>query len=177
MSVSRKEVLLSQAEAHRLLAYDPDSGLFVRRISRGNQFSKAGTIAGYIANKGYIRIEINGEWYAAHRLAWFMTFGRWPSKFLDHVNGIKTDNRIGNLREADRSVNAQNQRLPSKNNKTGFLGVSKREGAGYASRPFTAQIHVPGTVGMKHLGYFASAEEAHQAYLEAKREIHAGCTI
>lgn len=174
--MSHKETLLTYEEAHRLWNYDPDSGVFVWRVSRGTRV-KAGCIAGGVEpTKGYIRIETRDQWYSAHRLAWIMTYGSWPEGFIDHINGVPADNRIENLREASRHINGQNQRLPSVNNTTGFLGVSKRS-ASYRKGPYTAQIRDPIAKKIIFLGFFHTAEEAHAAYVAKKRELHPGCTI
>ena len=87
--MSRKERLLSLAEAQHRLRYDPDSGIFVWQNSVMKAFN--GCVAGYLGHAGYIRIELRGEWYAAHRLAWFITNGAWPSGQIDHINGCRTD--------------------------------------------------------------------------------------
>lgn len=173
--MNTKESALAIDALRSLLGYDPDSGVFVWLVDRGNGKSKVGDIAGYVDFHGYIKIEISGRAYTAHRLAWFLTHGVWP-KYVDHVNGIRSDNRIENLRDVDFRTNIQNQRKASSNNKTGFLGVAMRKKV-YAGKPYTAQIRDPNAKRMIHLGYFETAEEAHAAYVAKKREIHPGCTI
>jgi hypothetical protein len=95
--------------------------------------------------------------------------GAWPAGQVDHLNGARTDNRWTNLREATAAVNSQNQRVAYPRNKSGFLGVRAFR-AGW-----TAQI----TVARKqvYLGNFSTPEAAHEAYVKAKRELHAGCTL
>lgn len=115
-----------------------------------------------------------GKRVLEHHLAWLLYFGRWPEKDIDHINGDPTDNRIENLREVDHAINMQNRRAAQKNNlSSGVLGVTKRGEGRYFAR-----IWIGGKNGTNvHLGVFATAEEAHQAYLDAKRKMHAGCTI
>ena len=80
-------------------------GALYRRLSRGPQH--AGGRAGTTTKKGYIRIRVDGKFYMEHRLVFFMHHGRWPD-VTDHINGDRSDNRIGNLRECTHMQNAYN---------------------------------------------------------------------
>jgi len=71
---------------------------------------------------GYITPRIMGKNYAGHRIAWLLHYGTWPKNHIDHINGIKSDNRIENLRDVPRGKNMRNMRL-QKRNKTGTPGV------------------------------------------------------
>lgn len=77
---------------------------------------------GSLDKDGYLIIKIKGKQYKAHRLAWFLYYGRFPQKEIDHINRKRTDNRIENLRESTRMENVQNTRL-TPNTKTGVVGV------------------------------------------------------
>src|SRR5260221_8009897 len=101
-----------------IIDYNPMTGMFCRKITRGNQI--AGSEVGCM-HLGYRRISIDRKHYEAHRLAWFMTYGRWPEKQIDHINGNRSDNRIANLREANKAQNNRNN-IISKNNKSGYNG-------------------------------------------------------
>ncbi|MDA6380520.1 HNH endonuclease signature motif containing protein [Escherichia coli] len=68
-------------------------------------------------------IMINGKAYPAHRLAWLIVYGTMPDGFIDHINRVRTDNRISNLRLVTHSENMQNRKI-QKNNKSGYRGVS-----------------------------------------------------
>jgi hypothetical protein len=156
-----------------LLRYDPDTGVFTRAVDvlmpRGGVRNRAGSPAGADDGLGYVRIRVDGKKYKAHRLAFLYMTDTWPSGEVDHINGVRNDNRWSNLRDATRSINQQNQRGPTIRNVSGAMGVcNKRWG-------YTAQI----TVNNKHiyLGYFKTAEAANAAYLEAKRKLHEGCTL
>ncbi|AUX94248.1 HNH endonuclease [Mixta gaviniae] len=103
------------------LYYNKETGLFTwvkprKRIT-------VGSYAGCQNLAGYITICLDKKIYRAHRLAWFFINGSWPDGEIDHINGIKTDNRISNLRQATRSENQRNQNAP-KTNTSGIKGVS-----------------------------------------------------
>jgi hypothetical protein len=150
------------------LSYSSESGQFTWLTSPNNRIH-AGDIAGCLDHRGYIIIKVLGKRWQAHRLAWFFETGEVPSSPVDHINGIRSDNRIVNLRLAPRSINQENQRSPKSNNKIGFLGVVTDKGR------FRATIRVRGKV--INVGAFDSPEEAHAAYLAVKREVHEGCKI
>ena len=148
-----------------VLDYDPATGVFTWK-ARTSPFSRVnvGDVAGGLKTKGYIRIKLDGRELLAHRLAWLYVNGEWPADQIDHISGIRTDNRIVNLRLATNAENQHNQRKPQADNTTGFLGVSPEYGK------FKARIVVDGK--NKHLGMFHTPEEAHAAYVDAKRKLH-----
>lgn len=162
---------LTVERAKELLNYCPETGAFTRRI--GGKGASKGATAGCKREEGYRVISVAGKRYYSHRLAWFIAHGAWPIEQIDHINGIRDDNRLVNLREASNSLNSQNLRSPQANNKSGYLGVSFDR----KSRLFIASISDPTTGRSKRLGRFATAKEAHAAYLAAKRQMHSGCTI
>lgn len=159
---------LTKARLDELLVYDSDTGLFTRRVSHGS--AKAGKATGCLHKKGYIFISVDDRAYSAHRLAWLHAHGSWPSGQIDHINGNRSDNRICNLRDVSAGMNQQNRRVRSRNSTSGFLGVSK------ARHRWRAAIQAPDGRRV-NLGSFDSPEQAHAAYLEAKRAIHPGGTI
>jgi hypothetical protein len=152
-----------------VLDYDPETGEFRWKARNSNRI-KIGAVAGApFGNRGYRVIGVDGVRYYAHRLAWFYVYGIWPSKDTDHINGNRDDNRISNLRVVDRTTNMENFRKAVRNTVSGFLGVKVDK------KRFAATIHVAGK--KKYLGMFDTAQEAHQAYLEAKRKLHKGNTL
>jgi hypothetical protein len=152
-----------------LFDYDPVSGELLWKVAP-DCHGKVARAAGAKHHTGYIKVRIDGKQYSAHRLIWIMHNGNIPDGLqIDHINGIRDDNRIGNLRLATRNINCQNQHLAHNHNKSGLLGVCKQYGK------FKARIEIDGK--RRHLGTFFTPEEAHSAYLKAKRDHHPGCTI
>lgn len=143
---------LTQEELKKLLDYNPSNGEFKWRNPTHHYLSYRS--AGNMKNGWYTRININGEIYLAHRLAWLYTYGVWPSE-IDHINRNKADNRIINLREVKRSTNMANSENRS-NNTSGFKGVTFDRGK------WQAQIVYEGK--RYNLGRFSSAEDAGKAY-------------
>lgn len=158
------------------LSYDQGTGVFVWRIRSDmpNNWNARfpGKTAGRVMPNGYRTIKIKDRSYLAHRIAWLYVNGQWPSGDIDHINGVRDDSRIENLRDVHSAVNTQNQRSAHRTNKsTGLLGVTidKRWGK------FTASISVDGK--KRYIGVFSCPKDAHRAYIEAKRKFHEGCTI
>jgi hypothetical protein len=100
----------------------------------------------------------------AHRVAFVLMTGHWPPYDIDHLNGIRDDNRWTNLRAATRSENKQNLGGPQRNGSSGFLGVSPH------GKRWQAHIKINGR--QTALGNFTTKEEAYQAYLAAKTVAH-----
>lgn len=98
-----------------------DFGIFIRNKKTSN-VTKEGEIAGSRDAYGYIVIGIDGKYYKAHRLAWFYVHVKWPKNQIDHINSIKHDNRINNLREATPAENCIHH-LKRKDNSSGFVGI------------------------------------------------------
>lgn len=145
------------------LDYDPDTGIFMWLVQRGRV--KIGAVAGYGDGDGYLQIKIDGKHCRAHRLAWLYMTGEWPKAGVDHVNGIRDDNRFCNLREATCAENLQNAGLLHRNT-SGFIGVDLDQ----RRNKWRAKISADGR--RKYLGYFTSPEAAYAAYLEAKAQLH-----
>lgn len=162
---------MSQSITHQQLQehlhYDPETGRFSRTTAvRG---SSVGPIHGKLDKKGYRIVGAFGTAFRAHRLAWFYVHGVWPTGQVDHINGVRDDNRIANLRDVSPSENQQNRRGPTRANKCGFLGVI------FWQKKWRARIKLNGRA--IEIGMFGTPEEAHAAYLAKKRELHPGCTI
>lgn len=150
--------ILTQEEIKTLVDYDPETGLF----------SKNGWAIGSY-NDGYLRLYLQKNMYGAHRIAWTYMHGDWvpPDTIVDHMNGVRHDNRIANLRLVTHMENMQNKLKPQ--GKNPFLGVTR----GRFSSKWQANIYSNGK--RLNLGCsFSTPEEARDAYLKAKRELHPG---
>ena len=155
--------MITQEVLKELLYYDNTTGVFTWLKNRNKNLS--GKPAGWKSKFGYIHIEIFGKQYKAHRLAWFYTYGTWPTDQLDHINRNREDNRIVNLRECDHSKNGQNRNL-QKNSTTGYRGVSYHNN----TKKWSARIGINNK--RINLGYFDTPQDASQAYINAKNQIH-----
>lgn len=154
--------ILTQARLRELLYYDPDIGIFTWRVQRGS--AKKGAIVGTAHNKGYLQVRLDKKTYLVHRLAWFYVQNDWPAEETDHINGIKTDNRIINLRMATHKENQENRDAQG-NNTSGYKGVTWSN----KSQKWQAQICHNGA--RKQLGVFTDLKTAHEAYLAAADEL------
>lgn len=114
---------LTAERLREVLDYDPLTGLFTWLVPTAPR-TRVGSVAGGIDSNGYVLISVDSIRYKAHRLAWLHTHGVWPSKYLDHVNRNKADNRIANLRAVTDSENQQNRHTAAINTTSGQRGVS-----------------------------------------------------
>lgn len=147
------EQRVSAEHARSLLAYDPSSGEFVWR---------RGLIPAGCLRQGYRVIGINRRQYLAHRLAWLYVTGEWPRLLIDHINGVKDDNRFQNLRQATTSQNKVNT-FVFKPGRSGFRGVRFKDGR-WQARVQTRRQRIV-------IGSFETADEAHRAYAAKAREL------
>lgn len=147
-------------ELRQLVTYDPNTGE-IRSAVRISRRIKAGSIMGFPAGRGYIRVKIRGRKYYAHRLAFALYHGYFP-EYVDHVNRNRSDNRIVNLRAASQSQNSANSK--------GRKGTSKYKGVCFATNnnKWKAQIQV--MYKSIHLGFFDSEESAAMSYDDAAIE-------
>lgn len=155
---------LTRERLRELLDYNPETGFFTWRVNRSTNI-KAGAIAGSTRSDGYVTVAINNVRYLTHRLAWMYTHGSWPEHLIDHVNENPSDNRLCNLRPANKSENGCNKG-PRVDSKSGVKNVmwQKRQGGWYIQ----LKIH-----GEKYFyGYFKDLELAALVAEEAREKIH-----
>jgi len=149
---------LSQAEVKARFDYDPHTGVFTCRLT--------GKPIGRPTAAGYLSTTLVGRTILLHRLAYFYMYGQWPVDQIDHVNGVKDDNRIINIRPASASQNGSNRGLSARNT-SGYKGVYWDK----AQSCWRACIKVDGrqqNIG----GRFLTAAQASQAYIRAARKHH-----
>jgi hypothetical protein len=155
---------LTVARLHESLHYSPETGVFTWLLSPQTKV-KAGDVAGTVCKRGYVNVQLDGVLYRAARLAWFYVHGVWPSHDVDHVNQVKGDNRLSNLRDVPSGVNKHNQTKANKGSTVPLLGVYWRKDRG----TYFAKIGMRGK--SVHLGTFSNPEAAHAAYMAVKRQL------
>lgn len=172
----------TQERVRELFNYDPQSGeLIVRErpsaeygnpASYARHLKRVGKAAGCTHKSGYRTIHVDGAYYPAHKVVWLHVIGEWvnyPAGEIDHINGIRSDNRIQNLRKCTKSMNQRNAAMRI-NNRSGVIGVnwvtSKQR---WVARIWDGPHH-------RYLGQFADIEDARIARAKAERELgyHAG---
>jgi hypothetical protein len=147
--------LPSQKRLRALFLY-ADGQLLWKESMGGHRV--AGRRAGSVEPKGYRVVRVDGSLFKEHRVIWKWFYGKDPSDQLDHVNRIKTDNRIENLEEVDNRKNVTRARR-RKNMPTGVY----EKGAKFSARMWKNGKNL-------FLGYYGTIEEAAEAYNEALRQ-------
>lgn len=160
-------------ELKSLFDYEPDSGRLVWKVTRRSRGGKIapGVEAGSLSAAGYLELKVSGFRTYVHRVAWAIYYGTWPRGNIDHKDGNKVNNAIANLRDCPQRINNENQRKRRSDNTSGFSGVMWRTD----KKRWCVVIQVNGKRFRR--GGYSTPEEAHEAYLKAKRELHEGCTI
>lgn len=153
---------ITQEELKKKIYYNPKLGKFYWIEASGS--ASEGDEACAITN-GYVTIKLNGKLFQAHRLAWLYKTGEMPIYNIDHINGIRTDNRFCNLRDATQSQNCMNQGI-SANNSSGYKGVSWHKKTG--------KWQVACKIKTKHyyLGVYDTAIQASRVYQEFAKTHH-----
>lgn len=156
--------ILTQEYLRSLFDYNAETGVFTR-LRNKTRTDRIGRPAGYVCGKGHLSLTLDGASYLVHRLAWLYVYGKWPEGQIDHINRVKTDNRIANLRDVTQSANQHNSNV-RRDNWTGFTGVSWNvKLTRWRARIVAARKSI-------HLGYYSTPQEASAAYLAAKAVYH-----
>ncbi len=152
----KRLILPEVEELHRLFRYDSETGKLYWKISRSSCI-KVGDEAGHLKQTGYWVVTIKNKDYRLHRVVYKMWHKVEPPAYIDHINEIKTDNRIENLREIDHGHNLRRSRKGS-----GVRNPSGKEKK-YRARPrFNGKSY--------HLGAFDTYEEARQKVVDWEQE-------
>lgn len=164
----------TQQELSDIFEYHPETGAFTWKPRSEKFFRSAGyakswnekfagrVVAGVTNGKGYALLEFRRKRVLAHRAAWALVHGEYPSGSIDHIDGERLNNRLTNLRDVSHSVNMRNQKL-NRNNKTGFSGIfwngtSYEAGIKFKKRKI-------------HLGKFSTLEKAVDARKDAEKRL------
>lgn len=150
--------MITKDQITGLFDYNPETGNFHRKTLRGGR--SVGSVAGSKDTYGYVQLMIDGKMYLAHRLAWLVEHGEWPSQEIDHIDHDRANNKISNLRLASRKTNMHHLSGVRSDSKTGVAGVSKKA-FGYVAR-------IQDSGKRRHLGSFHTLEEASAAYAAAR---------
>lgn len=154
-------------ELRDLIDYNPDTGAFIWRerhddgspATRKFNARYAGNPVYLEPHYGYSRIGLNGgrKRYKAHRVAWAIHYGEWPEDQIDHINGVRDDNRIANLRCVTHAENCKNKRLPD-DSMSGVFGIV------WDKTHWVWRV----TIGNSYLGSFESFRDAYAVRKEAE---------
>jgi len=147
------ESMLTKELLDELFFINPEEGSLFNKKRTGQSRAKQGVLSGYLHKKGYICVGIKARYYRRSRIIYFYVNGVWPSQ-IDHINGLRSDDRISNLRESDQRRNAQNR--PTAH--------------GYSFHKKEQCFHAQCSHNNKHvfIGRYKDAKSAEKAYLEFK---------
>lgn len=153
------DAAITQALLRSKMDYDAETGRLV--WTDCNHKTRNGSEVGYLGPQGYRITNLGKRPMCVHRLIWLYAYGVWPVGEIDHINGIRSDNRLCNLREATREQNARNR--PAQRGRA-IKGIT------FARGKYQAQIRFGGK--NIYLGRFDTAEQAGAAYESAARDLH-----
>lgn len=144
-----------------LWSYDEVNGGFTWTRRRIHNQPRMGRKVGGPDGRGYNMCLVFGHKFKVHQLVWLWHTGQLPTMFIDHINGVRDDNRIENLREATPSQNLHNQKA--------LLSVDR----GFKVCGKTGKFRANITLNNKKidLGGYLTKEEAHEAYMNAKARL------
>lgn len=149
---------MTQEELFEILEYNPNTGSFIWKKNPYSNKKLKGKVAGYKTKTGYIRIIYKKKEYLAHRLAWLYIYGEMPN-VIDHLNGVRSDNRLENLRNTTTRGNSKNRKL-GKNNTSGYSGIS------FQNKQKSWLV----TIGNEYVGFYKKLEDAIEARCKAEIE-------
>ena len=152
---------LKRNTLNKMFNYDGDSGkLYHAYDKRGNALK--GVEAGWLTNNGYREVQIHLKTYKVHRVIYTMMLGEVKKQLhIDHINHIRDDNRLENLRLVLPNQNMKNK-SEYKNNSSGVVGVHWNK----KSKNWVARINIKGE--RKSLGSYLKFTDALDARKNAE---------
>ena len=150
--------MIDHAELKEMFDYQ-DGQLIVKT---NNKSRKSGDVVGSLNSNGYLVASVKSKIYRIHRLIFMWHHGFMPDQ-IDHINGVRSDNRIENLRQATASQNNQNRKTTSS---SGIKGVHWHK----QSRKWVASICI--NRKSVHLGSFLNKEDAAKVANKARNKLH-----
>jgi len=160
-------ILITQEELKEMLRYDPETGFFWWNQQIFNNSRTMDRPAGHTTVRNELILKINGKNMRLHRLAVLYMTGETPPDQIDHIDGNRSNNKWNNLRLCSNLENSQNRKV-RKDSMSKLIGASYDKNA--KGKKFRASLTVNGKCIF--LGQFATAEEAHAAYVAAKPLYH-----
>jgi hypothetical protein len=158
-----RQMPLTAARARELFSYDPATGELRNLVNR--KWAHAGALAGHLRrDDGSLRARIDGRRYQVDQVVWLVAYGAWPASLIGHINKVRSDNRLSNLRLSSRGESLRNAKL-HKNNSSGFTGVSWEA----RRKLWLATIGVDNRA--VYLGHFKDKDEAAAAYERARARL------
>lgn len=154
----RVKTLPSSEELNEYFSYEEKTGLLVRAKSTSRN-TKAGQKAGSQNGRGYLTVNFKGTTYYVHRLIWKMVYDYDPDQ-IDHINGVRDDNRLINLRDVSPKQNSINRLCK------GYTFMSD-------IKKYRAVIWIEGK--NRDIGYYETEEEAREAYVKEKIKLQGFC--
>jgi len=139
-------------EFRQYLQYTPETGDFIWVKNLGKKI-KQGKVAGSFDKDGYVVVVFKTKVYKSHRLAWYLYYGKWPTGQIDHINGIRNDNRIINLRDVTSQGNNLNTKR-HRENKVKYYNLHKPSNTWRVTKQINGK--------QKNFGYFKTEELARQ---------------
>lgn len=155
---------ISVSELKEKLRYDPETGVLVWAVKVANHIP-AGREIVHVDREGYMRLYIRNNKLFAHRVAWAIHHNSWPEGVIDHKNGVRTDNRLCNLRNATLQDNRHN-RIDRPIGASGYIGVNCCKGG----QRWSTQIRLAKVT--HYLGRFDDPISAAIAYDRALTYFH-----
>lgn len=164
MKLTARDVLTAE-RAREIFSYDPETGNLRWKAPTTNRRIVPGSIAGAIRSPNdYLVVGVYGHQHLVHRVIWLVVYGKWPDHEIDHIDGVRWNNRPGNLREVTHAENMLN--LHVSRGVSGLIGVS------WAKREQKWHATIKSNGRQKSLGYYDDPLIAQDAYVRAKAEIH-----